>query len=142
MEAAKATADQKTKAPAQVEADSPMGNEEFTFTIDWTHPRNGKKYVGDFKNKILTIENSIAVGNMRSLLTASLPYDSLDQGTRNLSQIQAHLAYSLVEKPDWFDPTKLTDPRLVYLVFDEVEAHEQFFRGTPPTSGTGTPGGE
>ncbi len=108
-----------------------MGKVEFTFDIDWVHPRSKKRFSGLFTNKILTLQDQVSVGNLRSVLTNSLPVDSLDGETATLSMAQAHMGYSLVVKPKWFDPTQLHSAQLLYMVYDKVLEHEKFFRGPP-----------
>lgn len=117
--------------------DDPRGQEELEFTVDWKHPRTGERLVGKFKNKILTVQDRISVGNLRALLTGHTPFEALDPETRYLTEIQAHLTLSLIVKPKWFDATEMKDPRVVYKVYERAQDHENFFRGAKPvTSGS------
>lgn len=133
----KALADLETKSEKKGEfpKDDPRGEEELEFTIDWTHPRTGERLTGQFKNKILTVQDRISVGNLRALLAGHTPFEALDPETRYLTEIQAHLTLSLSVKPKWFDATEMKDLRVVYKVYERAQDHENFFRGPEQAKG-------
>ncbi len=109
--------------------DDPRGQETLEFSIDWKHPRTGKRLKGKFKNRILTVQDRISVGNLRAMLASHTPFEALDLETRYLTEVQAHLTVSLAKKPPWFDATEMKDARIVYEVYGKVQDHERFFRG-------------
>jgi hypothetical protein len=90
---------------------------------------NGTEVSGRFTNQILTISQQVAVGALRAQLTGSLPYDSLDPTTRNLSEMMAHLSISLTDKPKWaLDIASMDDIGLIAKIYEEVASHEAMFR--------------
>ena len=121
-------AQQDKREDGVADTEDPKAQEIYEFAIDEKIGR--REYKGRFKNKILTLEDKLRVGNVRSLLTNQAPWEALDPDTRLLSEIQAHLAISLQEKPRWFDSTKLHDSRILYRVYRRVQEHESFFRGS------------
>lgn len=124
-----------TEAPEAQASDNPLANEEFTFHVDWTDGL-GQRKTGDFKNRILTIEQRLNVGLLKARLSRNTPWVALDDDTQYLFEMIAHLTESLVEKPAWFKATDMRDVGLLNHVYERVAEHETFFRRSGPTQTT------
>ncbi len=112
------------------EKSDPRQELEYTFNFSWTDGRK-KLWEGKFTNKILTIRERQLVGAMRARLSGGVVAEALDVTTNEINLMVAHMAYSLVDKkPDWAeDFLVLTDPKLLYQLYQEVLDHEGYFLG-------------
>lgn len=125
--AEKATAPQS--AESKLDPDNPKLRDAYVFNINWTDPR-GRKWAGEFKNKILTVAQREAAGVMRAQLAGGLPATSLDDLTREINLMVAHMEFSLIERPEWAkDLRGLLDTRILYRLYEEVADHEATFFG-------------
>jgi hypothetical protein len=127
-------------APApKADPDDPKLRDVYPFDFDWTDSR-GRRWAGSFTNKILTIAQRGAAGLMRAQLAGGLPMASLDEMTREINLMIAHMEFSLgTERPDWAkDLRSLKDTRILYRLYEEVASHEATFFGwdEPEASGT------
>lgn len=121
-------------------ADDPKAQEEYSFHFDWKDAR-GRRWKGDFRNRIITLYQRRLIGLMRARALGGVPVASVDMATLTLIHMAAWLQESLIKRPDWFsDPDKLNDDALVAAVFQEVAAHEATFHGhdTPEVPGQST----
>ena len=123
----------------EVEQDTPENNpkaqKEYTFNFNWTDGR-GKLWRGEFTNKILNIGERSLVGNMRARLAGGLAANALDILAQEINYMLAHLAFSLVTKPDWAkELQELDDVRLLQEIYEEVSSHEVIFLGYGASSG-------
>ena len=110
----------------------PRGEKSYTFQLDYEDAR-GKKWAGQFTNKILNIHERQKVGTMRAMLSGGQPFDSLDELTSELNLMVAHLAFSLTEKPKWAANLRaLEDYQLLQAIYEEVNSHESYFLGWGP----------
>jgi hypothetical protein len=110
----------------------PKAAEQYEFVVS-VKDGAGKVWSGTFKNRILTIEDRVNVGLTQATLVSGIPWSSLDPETQALTEVMAHLAKSLVDKPRWFvlsGPDAIRNTRILNAVFREVTAHEAFFRGS------------
>lgn len=108
---------------------------EYTFDFDWKD-RKGKRWTGKFTSKILTLGEQGLVGILRARLSGNVPYESLDEFTREVNFLVAHLTYALKERADWAqDLRSLNDITLLQALYAEVAKHEAIFRGGSPTEG-------
>ncbi len=120
--------------PGAPKSDDPKMAEKYRFTID--HPAGGgRRYVGDFVNKVLTIGERKLVGVIRSRQASGVALESLTPEVFNLFFITSWLSVSLVERPKWAeDFDKLHDTSVIEAVFSEVASHEKcFFKPSEPS---------
>ena len=107
----------------------PRDEKVWTFQFNWKDGR-GKAHEGRFTNQILTIGQQQQVAILEAKLCGGMPYESIDQGTRNLNHAIAHMTYSLTTAPPWArDLRKLEDPMLIIALYMEVASHEARFFG-------------
>lgn len=120
----------------------PKASEEYTFEVEIISG-DGRKWHGQFTNRILTLQQSIRVGMLRSQLVGGFPYASLDPETLELTEKMAHLQISLIDSPKWWRLSgqgALKNPRILNAVYQEVAAHERYFRGSDPNPEAGEGG--
>jgi hypothetical protein len=109
--------------------DDPKLEEKYAFHFDWKD-RRGRRHVGDFVNQILSIRDRQLAGVMRARLAGGMPQESLDPLTDELNLMVSHMAFSLVEKPDWANELRdVKDPALLQEIYKEVLSHEATFLG-------------
>lgn len=107
----------------------PKLNLQYPFDFKWAD-RRGKVWEGKFINKILNNGDKMEVGLFRAKLAQGMPLDSLDDITSELNMMISHMAYSLVEVPDWAKSLQaLTSFQLVQEIYMEVAQHEATFLG-------------
>lgn len=107
---------------------NPRDKEEYVFKVDYTDAR-GKKWEGEFKNRILTVKQRRLVGPLQSRLLLGVNIESLPVSSVELAAMQAHLEYSLVERPEWAETLDdVNDPNVIYSIYGEVASHEAFFQ--------------
>jgi|WetSurMetagenome_2_1015567.scaffolds.fasta_scaffold36956_3 hypothetical protein len=112
---------------------------EYTFTIDYTDGR-GKRWHGEFVNRILSYKLRSRVGAMRASMSGGLPLEALDLPTMEINEKLAHLTISLTARPKWAEGEKLADlldPKILDLIYSEVASHEATFHGRGPDQETG-----
>lgn len=110
------------------EAD-PRHEREWTFNFDWVDGR-GKRWQGEFTNKILSIGEQQNAAILQAKLCGGMPFDSIDPQTRNVNHAISHMTYSLQSVPDWAaDLRRLEDPGLIVALYMEVASHEAKFFG-------------
>jgi len=103
------------------------------FTIDFNSVQDGRRYKGKFVTRKLSISDLAALGVRKSQLNGGMHYDSekpgmgVDEETDGFNNMIAHLDISLVEVPDWWDLSEITDIQLLSAIFQEVIAHENTF---------------
>lgn len=107
----------------------PRDEEEWSFHFDWQDSR-GKRWVGDFVNKILSIGDQQKVAVFKSQLCGGQPLESMDSSILLVNAAVAHMSLSLIERPDWAkDLRKMKDVALILELFKKVDSHEaRFFR--------------
>jgi hypothetical protein len=115
---------------------NPRSAEEFSFTVDHTDGA-GNRRKGEFKNRILTIEQRLNTSLLQAKLTRNTPWEAIDPEGQYLTTVIAHLTASLVEKPSWFSVSKMRDVALLNKVYAEVAEHEAYFRGDRKAEGSG-----
>jgi hypothetical protein len=118
-------------APPKDEANNPLAQEQWAFALDYKSSR------AQFKNKILSIAERVEVGLLQSRLARLTPWEAIDEDTRYLLSVIAHLTVSLVEKPAWFKASEMKDVAFLYTVYTEVAKHEAYFRGDRPSQKVG-----
>ena len=118
-----------------------MGDLTKSFSIDYQSETDGRRYMGTFTCKKLTIRDLSRLGHRKAELCGGHSYNpetgmGIDPGTAYLNEMIAHCEIALVSKPDWFDTDNLTDLELLTEVYKEVTAFEVNFRGDkPPVNG-------
>jgi len=115
---------------------SPLAAEEYSFSIDHTDGA-GVRRKGEFKNRILTIEQRLNISLLQARLTRNTPWEAMDPEGQYLTTVIAHLTTSLAEKPAWFKTSELRNVALLNMVYAEVAKHEAYFRGERPLEGAG-----
>lgn len=116
-----ANADQARKAEVERKK---MEQEVYQFTFDWTSP-NGKRWHGEFSNKVLDVRARQERGILQASFGAGLV---LDDATAELNQAVAHLSKSLVQRPKWADNLQsVQDWRVVLLLWEYALNHETVF---------------
>lgn len=129
--------EEKTASEEKQRLEDPKTKKQYTFQIDWKDGQ-GHRWKGEFTNKILSIRDRQLVGIMRARLANSLPAESLDMMTQEINLIVSHLAFSLVEKPEWAEDLMALDHvELLQEIYMEVMAHEAGFFGRPNTFSEG-----
>lgn len=110
------------------EPPDPKANREYPFDFSWTDTA-GKKWEGKFVSKILTLGDQSLVGVLRARLGGSVPYEAMDDFSKELNFLLANLTYALKERPPWAeDLRKLDDMALLQALYAEVAQHEATFR--------------
>ena len=117
------------KAVEQKPVADKLLEKEYPFYFSYTDAR-GKKWVGQFVHKILSIKERISVGHFRSRMVGGTSIDALDPVSAELSFIVADMMYSLITRPDWAkDLGELHDPDILYALYKEVALHDEIFLG-------------
>lgn len=117
-------------------APNPLASEEFVFFIEHVDGA-GVRRKGEFKNRILTIEQRLNLSLLQARLTRNTPWDAIDPDGQYLANVISHLTVSLVMKPEWFKTSELRDITLLNKVYAEVARHEAYFRGERTPQGAG-----
>lgn len=122
----------KSPEEAAAELDEPRLKKEWTFRFSYEDGA-GRKWEGEFTNKILTINDVNRVGAIRAGSCNYAPVLSLDMATLANSEQLAHLTVSLIKRPQWAaDLGELLDPEVLNRLYQEVSSHEEIFRGRKP----------
>lgn len=104
----------------------------------WTFPfkfvdGNGKVYEGTFTNKVPDIRTRQAIGVLRAQMSGGLPVEGLDQFTRDVNMMIAHLTFTLTDdatRPAWSkDLRSLDNPAVLFRLWEVVAEHEATFLG-------------
>ena len=117
---------------AKVDGNDPKLQKEYTF--DFNHEGvDGKRYRGQFTNKILTVRERQLVGLARARLAGGLPRGALDELTEELNLCLAHVSFSLTpvgDAPEWAKNLDgIEDFTVLQALYEEVMAHEaRFYR--------------
>lgn len=123
------------EAKPTVDPDDPKLRDTYPFDFDWTDPR-GRRWMGKFTNKILSIAQQQAAAVLRAQLGGGMSVVSLDVEAREVNLMIAHMEFSLIDRPDWAkDLRSLKDKRLLYRLYEEVAAHEGTFFGHDESEG-------
>ena len=132
---------QQTTVPQKDPKELARLNELYSFTFDWTDAR-GRRYHGQFTNKVLTIGEKKLVGAMRARAAGNAPVEALLSHTVDLIYVTTWMEISLQDRPAWFkNIEQLHDENLVYRVWQEVTAHEDTFHGRDQSAAAGAPAG-
>ena len=110
-----------------------------SFSVDYYSEEEGRRYMGTFTCKKLTIRDLSRLGYRKAELCGGHSYNpetgkGVDPGTAFLNEMIAHCEIALVSKPEWFDAENLTDLGLLNEVYKEVTAFEVNFRGDKPAT--------
>jgi len=136
--ATKATPDEDDEKKDKEAANDPRSKTPYTFQFSWSDER-GKLWEGTFTTKILNVNEERMAGIMQAQLCGGVPYDNLDPYTLEIGFVISHLAFSLTERPKWYE--KLLERPDSFLVLQaimrEVRSYEEWFRkhGTFETDG-------
>lgn len=118
-----------------LETGNVQANLTHQFTINYVSDVDGTHYEGIFTTRKLSVKAQAQIGVRRSQLNGGYYYDEknpgvgIDVGTHITNNIIAHLEFSLIQKPSWFDVDKIYDFGLLGVIFKNVIDFEQsFFR--------------
>lgn len=112
---------------AEPEKADPRDQEVYTFQFDWTDAR-GKRWQGEFTNKILDFSEQQAVAILKSKFNGGQPIESMDPTILALNGTVAHMTFSLKSCPDWAkDLRKIKDLSLIAELGKEVDSHESYY---------------
>lgn len=107
-----------------------------TFKLDFYSEIDGKRYVGPFTTKKLSIQEIATMGVRKAQLNGGFYYDSenpgcgISESTDEVNSIIAHLEVALVDWPDWFQLSEIVDQDLLGAIYQEVLDHEVTFLGS------------
>lgn len=98
------------------------------FQIDIVGNVSKKRFLGDFKCRIPTIQDQIDTARTEAKMCGELP-DNLNQGMRKMILQLAYLKYTLIEFPNfWKDSNygaQLRDINVIETIYDTVIEKEQ-----------------
>lgn len=121
--------------PTEKPVDNDKTKKTHTFRVSWRSPR-GEMFEGTFSNHVISNAQRIQIGNAAARYRGALPLDALDDETRLLSTMIAHMTVSMPEesdRPDWArNFGELMWPDLVQEIWKHVAEHEATFRGSGP----------
>jgi len=116
------------------ESDDPRLKPSYTFPFSYKDAR-GREYKGIFTTHILSIDERIKSAALEATISGGVNYRAVDPNMAILTRAIAHMAFSLTKKSGvspagWADDFfSMLDPDPVLALFEEVLAHEAFFRG-------------
>jgi hypothetical protein len=132
--AAQLAADIKGDGEQKSTTADPRDAKEYSFELAWTDPR-GHEWTGKFTNRILNIGDRRKAKVMKAQLGGNVSVEALDVDIWDLNGILAHLAFSLIRKPEWAkDLEKLEELGVVYEIWKEVDSHEARFHRRGPAA--------
>lgn len=125
----KSTPDGDEEAKDKKAALDPRSKTPYTFQLSYEDPRD-KKWEGQFTTKILNVNEERMSGIMQAQLCGGIAYENLDPYTLEIGFVISHLAFSLTEKPKWWDGLlERPDSFMVaQAVMREVRSYEEWFR--------------
>ena len=107
----------------------PKAAEEYTFEFSYTD-KLGKLWSGKFTNRALTIRQRQQVKVIKAQLSGGVSVAALDADIWTLNEMISHLSVSLITRPQWAQElTNLHDETIIEKLYEEVIAHEDYFRG-------------
>lgn len=102
---------------------------DHVFDLDYLDQR-GRRWQGRFKCHVLTTQERIQVGLIRSRMSGGVAPHLLDSTTASLLEVIAHLAVALDDGPAWAKRLEmLHDPGVALEIYKEVRQHEERFHG-------------
>lgn len=116
--------------------DDPRDKEIWLFPFSWTDKR-GKRWEGNFANKILETHEEQKVAILRARMAGGVPYEALDPTMAQVNLAIAHMTYSLQRTPKWpeamasgkWDLRKLNNMALIMALWEKVSSHDaRYFR--------------
>jgi hypothetical protein len=132
--AAQLAAEIKGDGEKQPETPDPKDAKEYSFELAWTDPR-GHTWTGSFTNRILNIGERRKAKIFKAQLGGNVSVEALDVDAWQLNGILAHVAFSLIRKPEWAkDLEKIEELGVVYAIWKEVDSHEARFHRRGPAS--------
>ena len=114
--------------------DDPRLQPFYTFPFSYKDPR-GREYKGIFTTHILSIDERIKSAALEATISGGVNYRAVDPNMAILTRAIAHMAFSITKKSGispagWADDFfAMLDPDPVLALYEEVLAHEAFFRG-------------
>lgn len=118
----------KPAEPAEAEEfPAELCKPEATFTIDYTSPA-GKRYYGEFTNRILTVGQKIKVDVVRARRMLGAPREAMTDSIMGLLLMVTWMEESLVSRPKWAeDLLSIREEVLVESAFEKIAEHERCF---------------
>jgi hypothetical protein len=128
---------QKTEVAKEQEKEAvedPRLQPFYTFPFSYKD-HHGREYKGIFTTHILTIDERIKSAALEATISGGVNYRAVDPNMAVLTRAIAHMAFSISKKSgvspaNWADDFfAMLDPDPVLALYEEVLAHEAFFRG-------------
>jgi hypothetical protein len=123
-----------------------MISKQHVFTVDHTSEEDNTNYRGQFTVKRLSMMDRSKVSVRKSQLNGGMfavkdddgkpTGQGIDPDTDWLNYMIAYLEIALIQKPEWFKFTEITDSSLVFKVFEEGMKFENSFRNRGTESGS------
>lgn len=121
-----------TNGPMQDKVGADGDGPERSFTLDYLDKR-GRRWVGDFTMRVLTMRDTIQLGLIKARLAGGVPLTHLDPDTALTLEVIAHLSVALTAAPPWAkDLLALYDAGVVGAIYEEVAKYEARFREAVP----------
>lgn len=125
------------ETPEPASGPDPRENESWSFQLSFADP-SGRKFEGEFTNKILTVGERTRVGLICARLRNNVPAAALEAEVAALTSALAHLEISLVKRPKWAEKLdKLVSPFVVFELWDRARGHEDYYFRHGTTEGGG-----
>jgi len=119
-----------------------------SWTVNYNSEVDDTKYIGTFTAKKLSIMDIAALGVRKAQLNGGMYFDPRNPGrgvdfdTDDYNAMIAHLELSLIQTPDWWKLSEISDTGLITEVYKEVAKFETSFleRGKRASSNNGSVG--
>lgn len=103
-----------------------------SFSINFYSKILKETFSGTFTTKKLTVGDLSKIGLIKAQLSGGYVYDEVqgrgvDATTNLLNEMVAHCQVSLIQTPDWFNPSDVSDLELLRVVYEEVASFEANF---------------
>ena len=118
-----------------------------TFSIDYTSPEDGQRYMGAFTCRKLSIMDLSKMRMRTAQMNGGMHCvrddngnptgHGVDEHTEFFNGMLAQLEVSIVTAPPWWNMETISDTDLVRKVYQEVEKFEQTFRDRGRASANG-----
>lgn len=107
-------------------SDFPEDTHEFQIDVEGNITR--KRFMGEFKCVIPNVKMQCDIAKFRAYLNGDV-VDHLDVSTKLMHQMIAHLKFTIVEGPKWWERSKdgyeLRDANVIQTIYDAVLEFEQ-----------------
>jgi hypothetical protein len=103
-----------------------------SFSINFHSKIMKEGFSGTFTTKKLTVGDLSKIGLRKAQLSGGYVYDELqgrgvDPTTNILNEMIAHCEVSIIQSPEWFEASEISDLELLRTVYEEVASFEADF---------------